>query len=78
MFSIPDLLGDLLRKRPKESDGIDSVVVVDNVPKVGPEKMEKLQSVIRKMFNKFGKIQNEHMPTENGKTKGYVGLFNIF
>ena len=75
-IDITELLADLLKKQPKETDGIDSVVVVDNVPKVGSERMEKLQNVLRKIFGKFGKIQTEHMPMDDGKTKGYI-LFVI-
>ena len=29
-----ELLGDLLRSKPKETDGTDSVVIVDNIPQV--------------------------------------------
>ena len=66
------MLGDLLRKKPRETDGIDSVIVVDNIPSVGKDRFEKLQNVIRKIFGKFGKIQTEHFPIneEDGKTKG--------
>ena len=67
---LTELLGDILRNKPKETDGIDSVVVVDNVPQVGPERLEKLQSVIRKIFSKFGEIKNEFYPEADGKTKG--------
>ena len=65
-----ELLGDLLKNRPKEADGIESVIVVDNVPQVGPEKQEKLKNMIRKIFGKFGKIQSEYFPLENDITKG--------
>jgi translation initiation factor 3 subunit B len=68
-----ELLGDLLREKPQEADGIDSVVVVDNVPQVGPERLEKLKNVIHKIFSKFGKITNEFYPTVDGPeglTKG--------
>uniref|UniRef100_A0A8C7MKJ4 Eukaryotic translation initiation factor 3 subunit B n=3 Tax=Salmoninae TaxID=504568 RepID=A0A8C7MKJ4_ONCKI len=57
--------------------GIDSVVVVDNVPQVGPERLEKLKNVIHKIFSKFGKITNEFYPTVDGPeglTKGYIFL----
>uniref|UniRef100_A0AAZ3SXJ9 Eukaryotic translation initiation factor 3 subunit B n=1 Tax=Oncorhynchus tshawytscha TaxID=74940 RepID=A0AAZ3SXJ9_ONCTS len=40
----------------------DSVVVVDNVPQVGPERLEKLKNVIHKIPSKFGKITNEFYP----------------
>ncbi|XP_014680977.1 PREDICTED: eukaryotic translation initiation factor 3 subunit B-like [Priapulus caudatus] len=67
-----ELLGDLLRKRPKETDGVESCIVVDNIPQVGQDRLEKLQMVLRKIFSKFGKIVNEFYPKENGKTMGYV------
>ena len=71
-----ELLDDVLRERPQETDGIDSVVVVDNVPQVGPERLEKLKNVIHKIFSKFGKITNEFYPEEEGKTKGFVSLYS--
>ena len=70
---ITDLVGDILKKKPKETDGIDSVIVVDNVPQVEASgtKLPKLQNVISKIFGKFGKLINEHYPAhEGGKTKG--------
>ncbi|XP_013408544.1 eukaryotic translation initiation factor 3 subunit B [Lingula anatina] len=70
-----ELLGDLLRQKPREADGVESVIVVDNIPQVGQERLEKLQNVIRKIFSKFGNIVNENYPTdESGKTKGYIFL----
>ncbi|MBZ3881845.1 Eukaryotic translation initiation factor 3 subunit B [Sciurus carolinensis] len=69
-----ELLGDVLKDRPQEADGIDSVIVVDNVPQVGPDRLEKLKNVIHKIFSKFGKITNDYYPEEDGKTKGYIFL----
>uniref|UniRef100_A0A7N9IF55 Eukaryotic translation initiation factor 3 subunit B n=1 Tax=Macaca fascicularis TaxID=9541 RepID=A0A7N9IF55_MACFA len=69
-----ELLGDVLKDRPQEADGIDSVIVVDNVPQVGPDRLEKLKNVIHKIFSKFGKITNDFYPEEDGKTKGYIFL----
>ncbi|XP_012878964.1 PREDICTED: eukaryotic translation initiation factor 3 subunit B [Dipodomys ordii] len=69
-----ELLGDILKDRPQEADGIDSVIVVDNVPQVGPDRLEKLKNVIHKIFSKFGKITNDYYPEEDGKTKGYIFL----
>lgn len=78
VFNIPpfyvfstELLDDVLREKPQEADGIDSVVVVDNVPQVGPERLEKLKNVIHKIFSKFGKITTEFYPEADGATKGY-------
>ncbi|KAF5284392.1 hypothetical protein FQA39_LY17067 [Lamprigera yunnana] len=70
-----ELLGDILKQKPKETDGVESVVVVDGVPTVGPDRLEKLQSVINKIFSKFGNIVNVHYPTnEKGHTKGFIFL----
>ena len=46
------LLGDLLQQQPKESDGIDSVIVVDGIPTVASERIDKLKGVIRKIYSK--------------------------
>ncbi|XP_074058018.1 eukaryotic translation initiation factor 3 subunit B [Macrotis lagotis] len=70
-ISEDELLGDVLKDRPQEADGIDSVIVVDNVPQVGPDRLEKLKNVIHKIFSKFGKITNDYYPEEDGKTKGF-------
>lgn len=67
-----ELLDDILREKPQEADGIDSMVVVDNVPQVGPDRLEKLKNVIHKIFSKFGKITTEFYPEADGMTKGYV------
>lgn len=69
-FPPAELLGDVLKDRPQEADGIDSVIVVDNVPQVGPDRLEKLKNVIHKIFSKFGKITNDFYPEEDGRTKG--------
>ena len=47
--------------------------MVDHVPEIGEKLVEKLQKVIRKIFNDFGKILNEYYPVnhETNKTKGY-------
>uniref|UniRef100_A0A8B9K8I3 Eukaryotic translation initiation factor 3 subunit B n=1 Tax=Astyanax mexicanus TaxID=7994 RepID=A0A8B9K8I3_ASTMX len=73
-LAFAELLGDILREKPQEADGIDSVIVVDNVPQVGPDRLEKLKNVIHKIFSKFGKITNEFYPEADGKTKGYIFL----
>ena len=74
----PELLADILEECPQEADGIDSVVVVDNVPQVGPDRLEKLRNVIRKIFSKFGEVVSEFFPEADGKTKGYVAWCTDF
>lgn len=73
VFIIADLLGDMLAQRPSEADGVESVVVVDNIPKVEPVRLNKLKSVIDKHFSHCGTIVNVVYPVdEEGKTKGYA------
>lgn len=49
--------------------------MVDGVPQVGPDRLDKLKSVINKIFSKFGNIINDYYPiSENGHTKGYIFL----
>jgi len=70
-----ELMPEIMRMKPKESDGVDSVIVVDNVPIVGGDRVDKLKNVIRKIYSKFGKLMNEHYPLdEEQKTKGYIFL----
>ena len=55
---------------------MDSVVIVDGIPAANKDKLDKLKTVIRKLFKKCDKIvQNEHYPmSEAGETKGYCFL----
>ncbi len=54
------LMPDLLRQRPKESDGVDNVILVDGIPAVGAERLEKLKSVLRKIFSKVNTFLSMH------------------
>lgn len=70
-----ELLGDLLRQRPSETDGVENVVIVDNIPKVDPSRQEKLKTVIHKLFSTCGDITNVFYPVDDdGNTKGYCFL----
>ena len=66
-----ELLRDILTEKPVEIQGTDCIIVVDNVPTIPPDRLEKLKNVIRKVFSKFGRIITEHYPLDdNGLTKG--------
>lgn len=70
-----ELLGDLIRQRPCETDGMENVVVVDNIPKVAPARQEKLKTVIDKLFSTFGDIVNTYYPLdEDENTRGFAFL----
>ena len=48
------------------------MVVVDHAPKVGPERMDKLKTVLKKVLGRFGDIVSEYYPTdEKGIFKGW-------
>ena len=36
-------MGDVLKTRPRATDGVDSVIVVDGVPAVGSDRLDTLQ-----------------------------------
>ena len=70
-FFTTELLADLLQKRPKDTDSIDNVIIVDNIPVVGEDRLPKLQNVIKRIFEKFGKILTDYYPLgDDKKTKG--------
>ena len=66
-----ELLEDLLKGKPVEETGYDNIIVVDNAPKVGPDRMAKLRTVLNKVFGRFGKIVSQDYPIdEKGTFKG--------
>ncbi|XP_008544236.1 eukaryotic translation initiation factor 3 subunit B [Microplitis demolitor] len=70
-----DLLPDILEQKPLETDGIESVIIVDGIPQVETDRFEKLNNLINKLFGKVGPIVNKYYPkTETGVTKGYIFL----
>ncbi|KAK0169860.1 hypothetical protein PV328_010495 [Microctonus aethiopoides] len=74
-ISDEELLPDLLSQKPSETDGVESVIVVDGAPQVEPERFEKFNTLISKVFGKFGTIVNRYHPkNDKGITKGYVFL----
>lgn len=66
-----ELLKDLLQERPVEETDLDTIIVVDNAPKVGPDRMPKLKIVLNKVFARFGEIVTQDYPADdNGIFKG--------
>lgn len=62
----------MLKQRPKDSDATQNVIIVDGVPQVGPDRVDKLKNLMRKLFKDFGTgIVSESFPTnDEGNTKG--------
>ena len=72
-----DLVGDLYAQAPREAQGIENVVIVDNIPKTA--KLQKLQDKLSGIWkSKAGVPLNQEYPTEmvDGQptTKGYCFL----
>ncbi|XP_074557396.1 eukaryotic translation initiation factor 3 subunit B-like [Curcuma longa] len=68
--------GDLYQDDPLEFEGgFGNIIVVDNLPVVPPEKFEKLEGVVRKIYSQIGTIRERGiwMPvnSETQKTLGY-------
>ena len=60
---------------PELEMGLSNIIVVDNLPVVPPEKFEKLENVIRKIYSQIGVIKENGlwMPVnpDTKKTYGY-------
>lgn len=68
---IIELMADLLEQKPEEETSLDNIIVVDNAPIVGPDRMVKLKNVLKKIFQRFGEIVTEYYPTnDNNESKG--------
>ena len=71
--SFLELLGDILKDTPVQDTSLSNIIVVDNAPKVGPDRLERLKSVLNKIFTKFGTIVTEYYPIDDkGIFKGYI------
>jgi translation initiation factor 3 subunit B len=60
-----------------EESGFATVIVLDNLPKVGPEKQEKLAAILRKLLAASGPLRADglHLPTDpaaGGATRGFA------
>jgi translation initiation factor 3 subunit B len=68
---------DILQKEdlPELDMGLSNIVVVDNLPVVSPEKYEKLEKVVRKIFSPHGVIVGLWMPTDPNTQMTYGYCF---
>lgn len=72
-ISDQDLLPELMSKEPRLEISTAKVIVIDNIPKVGIEKKDKLKNILTKLLVNYGKIINEFYPeTEASILKGYM------
>ncbi len=67
-----------MAERPREHEGLNNIIIIDNLPKVDSAKLEKLKVVVSKVYSKFGVCRNEYYPLDaEGKTKGYNKKLNL-
>lgn len=60
-----------MAKEPRLEISTEKVIVIDNIPKVGTEKKDKLKNILTKLITNYGKIINEYYPEgENGMLHG--------
>ena len=81
-FTEAELENEIVRELRKQlvpepgfKDTLDTVLVVDNLPKVGQEKIPKLKTVIEKIYSGCGKIVKDglYLPVDDkGNTLGYL------
>jgi hypothetical protein len=65
-------LPELMAKEPRLEISTEKVIVIDNIPKVGTDKKDKLKNILTKLLVNYGKIINEHYSEgENGMLLGY-------
>lgn len=53
-----------MAKEPRLEISTGKIIVVDNIPKVGIDKKDKLKSILTKLIVNYGKIINEHYPED--------------
>ncbi|XP_075263458.1 eukaryotic translation initiation factor 3 subunit B-like [Convolutriloba macropyga] len=68
-----ELLQEFYARKPTERDLHENVIIVDNVPQVPPEKLEKLKNYAGKTFKAYGDVLDIFFPQgENNMTKGFA------
>jgi translation initiation factor 3 subunit B len=72
-----ELLPELMAQEPRLELSLQRIIVIDNIPKVGTDKKDKLKKLMAGMVSKSGKIVSELYPEdENQLLKGYAYLYN--
>lgn len=77
-MQILELIGDLLLKKPTESAYEERCLIIFGIPVVASERLEKLKTVLGKLFKKISEDYKDHYPVdENGTTKVRSGRNGI-
>lgn len=71
----PDCSDLVLKYAVPQPTGYDTIIVVDNAPKIDVSKLDKLVSAMQKVFSTIGTIVRDGVTipfSEEGKTKGWI------
>lgn len=62
-----------MAQEPRLDEAHDRIICIDQIPKVGTDKKDKLKSILQKLLTSYGRIVNEHYPEgDDGVLKGYM------
>jgi translation initiation factor 3 subunit B len=62
-----------MAQEPRLDESNDRIICLDNIPKVGTDKKDKLKKILQNLITTYGKIANEFYPEgEDGVLKGYM------
>lgn len=60
-----------MSKEPRLEISTEKAIVIDNIPKVGTDKKDKLKNVLTKLITNYGRVINEFYPEgDNGMLHG--------
>lgn len=72
-ISNEDLLPELMAQEPRLDEAHDRIICIDNIPKVGTDKKDKLKKLMGNLLTQYGKIVNEFYPEgDDAVLKGYM------
>lgn len=72
-ISDEDLLPELMSKEPRLQESTEKIIVVDNIPKAGTDKRDKLKRILQNLLGNYSKIVNEYYPEDESETlRGYL------
>lgn len=62
-----------MAQEPRLERSLQKLIVIDNIPKVGTEKKDKLKKILSNLVTGYGKIVSEYYPEDETQTlKGLV------
>ena len=62
-----------MAQEPRLELSLQKLLVIDNIPKVGTDKKDKLKKILSGLISTYGKIVSEHYPEDESQVlKGYI------